>query len=392
MRVLMIDTASQTPFYVYPLCRALAAAGCAVELVTAPFTYDELPPLDFPLPVHETFGRISRFGPLRRSGRLRQVARALEYPLDWALTLRRIRRTRPDVVHVQWAMLPLVDRPAFRAIRRAGTRLVYTVHDIRPHYGRWRRALLSPAGLYSLADALVVHTEGSRLALCAAAGLPPSRVHVMPQGNLAEWAGPPLARERARTSLALPAEAPLVLFFGGIKPYKRLDLLIEALPAVLADRPTARLLIAGHAAEPFARYQRAIDRLGLGDHVITRLGYVPERQVAHYFCAADLVALPYTEADFSGVLMAAYTYGRPVVATDTGGLRELVERDGTGYVVPPTDVRALSAAIVRLLAEPELAARMGERGRDIALTERTWAASARAMLRVYGQSRHGSYP
>lgn len=387
MRVVMIDAANQTPFYVYPLCRALAAAGCTVELVTAPFLYGALP--EGGVPVHQSFGRVARLPPLRRMQRPRQVVRGLEYPLDWAVVLRHIRAIRPDVVHVQWAMLPAVDALAFRAIRALGPRLVYTVHDIRSRYGWWRRTWLSTTSLYALADDLIVHSEASKAALCAAAGAGPSRVHVIRPGALSEWSGPPVARNLARAKLALPPKAPLVLFFGGIKPYKGLNLLIEALPRVVERLPTARLVIAGRPAEPFARYERAIDRLQLDDHIIRRLGYVPEDEVAPYFSAADVVALPYTEGDFSGVLMAAYAFGCPVVATDTGGIGQTVAKDDTGYMVPPRDRRALAEAIVRVLADPATGARMGARARELALTECSWPTSARDTIRLYGQSRPG---
>ena len=381
MYVVMIDAGNQTPFYVYPLCRALAGAGCRVELVTAPFLYGELPRAG--VAAREQFGRVAPLPLLRRFQRLRQVARALEYPLDWALVLDRIHVRRPDVVHVQWPMLPPVDGLAFRAIRRLGPQLVYTVHDIRPHYEGWRRRWLSTESLYGLADALVVHTEANKRDLCAAAGLPPSSVHVIAQGNESDWAGPIVAKETARAALGLPMDAPLVLSFGMIKPYKRLDMLLAAFPRVLDRVPTAHLLVVGRPAEPFARYRQLIDRLGLADRVIRRLRYVSEEEKAQYFCAADVVALPYTDADFSGVLLAAYAFGRPVVATDTGGLREIVEDGGTGYLVPPSDRRALADAIARILANPELGARLGERARDVALTRHAWPVSARATLRLY---------
>jgi D-inositol-3-phosphate glycosyltransferase len=381
LRVLMIDTANQTPSYDYPLCQALAAAGCTVELVTAPFTYGELPPVD--VPVHETFGRIILAAPMRRSRQLRQVGRALEYPFDWARTLGRIRRYRPDVVHVQWAMVPQVDRLAFHAIRRTGARLVYTVHDIDGHYGYWRRRLLSTRSLYHLADDLIVHSEANKEALCAATSLPSTKIHVLRQGSLVDWSSPAVPRHVARQALGLPAEDAVLLFFGGVKPYKRLDFLIEAMPLILARRPTARLLIAGYPAEPFSRYQLAIDRLGIGDRVVKHLAYVPEKDVAHYFCAADLVALPYTDADFSGVLLLAYTYGRPVVATETGGLRELIEKHGSGRVVPPTDPQSFADAVIGLVDDPEGTARMGERARQVALTEHSWQSSVPAVVRIY---------
>jgi D-inositol-3-phosphate glycosyltransferase len=159
--------------------------------------------------------------------------------------------------------------------------------------------------------------------------------------------------------------------------------LLEAMPRVLGHHPRARLLIAGHPAEPFTRFQGLIDRLALGDRVVKHLGYIPENKVAHYFGAADVVALPYAEGDFSGVLMSAYTFGRPVVATNVGGLRELVETHGTGHIVPPLDVGAFARAIASVLSDPASAAQMGERARQVALTEHSWSVSAHMMLRIY---------
>lgn len=381
----MVDGGNQTPFYVYPLCRALSAAGCHVELFTAPFPHGDLPGID--VPVHLWFGRAANVPLLRRSQPCRRMARALEYPLDWAAVLRRVRATRPEVVHVQWAMLPMVDALAFRAIRRLGARLVYTVHDIRPHYGRWRRALLSTRPLFDLADDLVVHTEANRLDLCALTGLPGSRVSVITQGNLTGWSGPPAPRDVARARLGLPADVPIALFFGAIKPYKRLDFALRAFRMLLDCLPSARLLIAGRPDGPFAPNQALIDRLGLGERVITRLGYVPEDEVALYFSAADALALPYTDADFSGVVLAAYTFGRPVVATETGGLHQVIEDGASGLITPPDDVAAFADGLGRVLGDRELAARLGARAHELALTKFDWSIGATELVQVY--RRHG---
>jgi glycosyltransferase involved in cell wall biosynthesis len=388
MRVAMIDTGNQTPFYVYPFCRALALVGCEVDLLTAPFLHGQLP--DVGLTTHELFGRLAPLPPLQRSQRLRQVVRGLEYPFDWPIVLRRIARTRPEIVHVQWPMLPPVDALAFRAIKRLGPRLVYTVHDIRPHWLGWRRTLFSTDRLYQLADALVVHTETNRRDLIARAGLADSRARVIAQGNEIGWTGQALTADAARRALGLPLDAPLVLFFGVIKPYKGLGLLLEALPRVLQRHPAARLLVVGRPEGSFAPYDQQIGQLGLDGRVLAALRYVGENEKALYFSAADVVVLPYVEADFSGVLLAAYAFGRPVVTTDVGGLREIVEPGGSGYLVPPGDREALAARIAELLGNPELRARMGARASELAATRHDWLASARATLGLYQELLHDS--
>jgi D-inositol-3-phosphate glycosyltransferase len=381
MRVVMIDPANQAPFYTYPLCQALQAAGCSVELVSAPFLYDQLPAAG----VHESrrFGRVALLPPFRRVQRLRQVARTIEYPFDWAGVLASIRRSRPEVVHVQWAMLPFVDGLAFAVIRRLGLRLAFTVHDVYPHYAGWRRALLSPLPLYRLADDLFVHTEEMKAKLCAVTGLPTAKVRVAGYGCQMGWSGPPVAQAVARARLGLPEKGPLVLFFGSIKPYKRLDLVLEALPAVVQRLPGARLLIAGRSEESFGPYRRIVDRLGLAGQVIERLGYVPERELPAYFGAADVVVVAHAEADFSASVLAASTYGRPVVATATSGLKSLIVHGETGYLTPADDRQALAEALVRLLEQPELASQMGSRAREQALARYDWNETARIVLEAY---------
>src|SRR5579884_346277 len=378
----MIDAACQTPFYDYPLCHALVDVGCDLDLVTAPFLYGGLPPAPS-VPVRLMFGRVAPWGPLRGRQRLRQVARGLEYPFDWASVLAHIRARRPDVVHVQWAMVPIVDGMAFRAIRRAGVRLIYTVHDIYPHYGQLRRWLLSTRPLLHLADDLIVHTEANKAQLCEIAGLPPEKVHHIAQGNVVDWSGPRVPRDAARRRLGLLADAPLILFFGVIKPYKRLEMLLEALSSVLASLPETRLLVAGRPEGGFDRYQQVVDRLGLGDRVVTHLGYIPESAVPDYFAAANVLALPYTDADFSGVLLHAASFGLPAVATETGGLHQVIADGETGFVVPSDGTRALADALLRVLGDRELGDRMGERSRERALAEHDWHASARKTVRLY---------
>jgi glycosyltransferase involved in cell wall biosynthesis len=381
---MMVDPGNQSPAYVYPLCTALAAEGCVVELVTAPFVYGDLPRPRFPL--RYAFGRVARLPWLKGAQRLRQVLRGVEYPLDWAVALIRIALVHPTVVHVQWAMVPPVDAIAFRIIRWLGPRLVLTVHDTQPRYGRLRRTLLALRPLYALADQLIVHTLASQAVLCKTERVPSARVHVVPHGSMVEWSAAPPAREHARQILDLPVAAPLVLFFGVIKPYKRLDRLLLAVPEVLARLPDTRLVIAGRPEGSFVPYERLVQRLNLGERVIARPGYVAEADVPRYFAAADVVVLPYQEADASGVLLHAYTFGRPVVVANAGGLAELVDDGVTGLVVAADDPRALADAILALLTDPERAARLGRQARERAGHAHDWRASARATLRVYASA------
>ncbi len=170
-----------------------------------------------------------------------------------------------------------------------------------------------------------------------------------------------------------------MLFFGRIWPYKGLEYLIRAEPAISAAVPDVRIVIAGRG-EDLARYRalmRHPERFEVRDE------YVPYDGIGSLFRAASVVALPYIGGSNSGVLHTAYAYGRPVVATSVGGLPEVVDEGRSGFVVPPRDPDALAAAIVRVLREPGLAAAMGARALEKARTEHDPATAARLTLPVY---------
>jgi glycosyltransferase involved in cell wall biosynthesis len=380
----MIDTAGQTPHYDFGLCDALTRAGCRVGLFASPLDPGVEPPAGL-FPLYPVFGRWIQTPLARRSRLARRLLRTLEYPLDWRRVLRELRARPVDVVHVQWAMLPLLDVPALAALKRAGSRLVFTVHDVQPR-DWWRTHGISERSIWRLADRLIVHSQANLTVLADKDRGAGARSAVVPLGSPPEIHGAPPTRDEARARLGLPAESEIVLFFGGLKFYKGLDLLIDAFARVRLKRPRAFLLIASEPIEPFEPYARSISRLRLADAVRTRLAYIPDREVGAYFSAADLVVLPYRATSFSGVLMTAYAFGRPVVVSATGGLGETVLSEGTGQAVPPGDVGALAEAIEALLADDELRRRMGARAAELAATRYSWDAVAAQTLAVYREA------
>lgn len=384
-RVLLLDPNANTPPYDRALARALALAGCRVELLTSRFLYETLPPLPG-VRLDERFFRLvgssggARLGLDARPG-LRRALKAAEYPLDWAVLLARLAARRPDIVHVQWSVDPAMDLALWRAVRRLGVPLVYTVHNLVPHatragdaerYGR----------LYRAADALIVHGQRSAVALRDTWGVPVDRISVVPHGPLlTDW--PPVDRDTARRQLGLPPDAELILFTGLIEPYKGLDDLIAAFGLLAARRPHARLVVAGKPNEPFEGYRRRLAGLDLLDRTALDLRFLPEPGLAAYLSAADVVVLPYRAATSSGLLMAARRFGSAVVATDVGDLGELMTDGENGLLVPPEDPPALANAIERLLADPPLAARLGAAGQQPVLGPHSWREAARLTLALY---------
>ena len=141
----------------------------------------------------------------------------------------------------------------------------------------------------------------------------------------------------------------MFLFFGFIRRYKGLHVLLDAWPEVVRQVPDARLVVAGefYADEAVLRRQAA----ALGDSVRLDADYIPDGRVPLYFSAADAVVQPYLSATQSGVAQIAFHFGRPVVTTSVGGLAETVPDGRAGLVVPPDDPAALAAALVRFATE-----------------------------------------
>ena len=403
MRVVMIDPGAFTPFYDDALCRGLAAEGCDVELVTAPFAYH-------PWPAARGYARRELFaggaggaGAGRAGLRLyRRLRRAITYPLVWRKLAAELARRPPEVVHLQWSLLPAVERRALQQLRAAGVRVVQTVHNARPHGGEPKPL---PAGgrLRSEADALVLLSEAGRAELVADRPELASRMRllrVIPpgigEGDVGDeggtgrmggmggmGGGEGLDRAAARRRLGLEVDSPLALFLGLIRPYKGVDLLLEAFATTLRDLPAARLVVAGLPRPSFRPYARQIDRLGLGERVRTDLRYLPQSVMHDYLAAADLVVLPYRDASQSAVLGAALAAGRPVVASATGGLPEMLTEGATEMLVPAGDVVALAGAMTRLLTDRERAGELGRRAGNSARRRFTWSRSAADTAALY---------
>ena len=156
-------------------------------------------------------------------------------------------------------------------------------------------------------------------------------------------------REAARAMLGIDGD--VLLFFGFVRQYKGLHVLLEAMPDVLASRKVT-LLVVGEFWKDKREYLRHIDNLGISSHVVMIDEYVPNEEIGIYFAAADMVVQPYLSVSGSGISQIAYGFDRPVIATDVGSLAEVVEDGVNGRLVEPGDAGSLAGAILESL-EPE---------------------------------------
>jgi glycosyltransferase involved in cell wall biosynthesis len=359
MRVALVDPLAYTPPYDHELAAALARRGHEVTLLTSPFLHG-----DAPSPAG--YAREELFLPLSsrllaRSprSRLRRAVKALEYGPGFGMLLNRLKRLDPDVVHVQWLPRPELDE---RWVGRLGRPSVLTAHDVVP---RRKKALDAWPGVLGLFGRVVVHSQRAV-----------ARLRELDVANVVRIPHPVF---ESGASLPPPTGSTL-LFFGLIREYKGLDVLVRA----LAEVPDAHLVVAGDPVDPVAPVRALARELGVDGRIDWRLGFVADGDVDELMAAAAVVVLPYRELDSSGVLATAIGYGRPVVVTDVGSLGEQVREFHAGRVVPPGDSVALAEACNSLLLAPEELRRAAE-GAAAAAAALTWDASAEAHERLYGE-------
>lgn len=285
-----------------------------------------------------------------------------------------------DIVHAQWWTHVLA--PMYLAMlataRLRGKRVVMTVHNVTTHESNVFTRFLARQ-VMRFGERFIVHSPQNRSSLSMIVRGSDGRTSVLPHGILdAPRTG--MSREDARAALKIDADAKVVLAFGNIRPYKGCDVLLRAFARVVRDEPNTTLIIAGR---PWWKWnpQPLIDELGIGANVRTHLDFVPASDIEAFFVAADVVALPYTSFEAqSGVGALALPFGRALVVSDAGGLPELTDDPQT--IVPAGDVRALAAAIARVLADDELQRRLEEQSLEIA-TRFGWDAIAAETVEIY---------
>lgn len=381
LTVWQLDPASLSPYYNIAVCDALAQAGCTVRYFTTPFIYDTSlrPPDSFETEYAYFKGLNHPF--LRSRPRLRRVFRGVMYPFGHLAVLRQARRHRPDVVHVQWSRLPALDALFIRQIQRLGIPVVHTVHDVVPLFAPDSRpdAL---GKIYRTADRLILHTQANVTDfLKLYPEIDPARIAVVPlieSANIDIPAG--MNQAAARAYLNLPADKTIILFFGALRYYKGIDVLLDAFQKVSPELPAGYLLVAGNV-DPLE--QSRLPALQKIHHPNIRLdlGFVSGGDVWAYHMAADVIVLPYRHIYQSAALITGMGYGRAVIVSDVGGMPETL--DGNGWVVPVEDVDALAAALVEAVSDMSRLAAMGERSRQIIAERHAGAVVADALMAVY---------
>jgi len=344
--------------YTYNLCSELYKIENTILITSTNYELDRIKPI--PFKIEKIFNRF-RTNPLKIY-KMIQMAK----------------RERIRIVHFQLSQHPefiTVLILLFKMFTHA--KIVVTTHNVLDHEERFYLRIFFKI-IYHLCDIIIVHAKNNKDELLELVKIPEKKVKVIAHGNYLFF--------NSKNSLIEYKDNgrnKYVLFFGYIREYKGLTDLIQAMGIVRRDLKDAYLIIAGKPVEKFEKYKREIERNGLRDRVILDLRYVPFDKTEEYFKLANVVILPYREIYQSGVVQLAYAFGKPVIATNVGGLNEVICNGKTGFLVPRGSVEEMAKKIKILLLNETLQREMGENALHLARTKFSWENIVQQTSLVY---------
>ena len=268
-------------------------------------------------------------------------------PFNWWKVGKRIKKEKPDIViFAYWIpfMSPCFGTIACVVKKENKIKCVALVHNIIPHEKHFYDVALTKYFVKPI-DSYIAMSQS----VCdEIARFDPNKPKTLSPHPLYDHFGEKISRKEALNSLNLSEDYIYFLFFGFIRAYKGLDLLIEAFADERLRKFPVKLIVAGEFYENEKPYLDIIQRNNLSNDIILHTDFIPNEQVKNYFCAADLIVQPYKNATQSGVTQIGYHFEKPMLVTDVGGLAEIIPNGKVGYVVAPEN-HAIADALVDFL-------------------------------------------
>lgn len=269
-------------------------------------------------------------------------------PINWVSTARRIRNMNPDLVIFQW-WHPYFSPCYWTICKLLGKcRILFLCHNVFPHE-RFPMDRFLTKQVLSNGNCFIVHSTRDEEDLKSIKEDAVYKKTVLPAFNMFKFQN--LTKNSGRSLLELSEEEQVLLFFGFVREYKGLKHLLRALPMVTEKLKQIKLLVVGDFAGDKEEYLKLISELQISPYVEIHDGYIPDKEVEKYFVASDLVVLPYESATQSGIVQIAYGFEKPVIATDVGGLPEVVLHDKTGYIVEAQNSEQIAERIIQFFQE-----------------------------------------
>lgn len=382
MKILMVDSLVGNDYTIW-LCRGLARTGHDIQLVTIADRSD----------LHDEPFTVLAKSP-SKSKSISKFIKLWQYVyyLGWLMIY--ILRSQPNIVHFQFFRRPRIESLYFPLIKLITSHLVYTAHNILPHdHNVFDYYLRYP--VYKSASTIIVHTEKIKTDLQQTYQLDVDKIQVIPavkpvSGTRDDSINQQLAREK----LGIGDDAKVLLFFGYIREYKGLDLLLESFDKARSTINNLILVVAGkpHSTDLLRRYEQKIKMMAYSDSVMFYPEYIPKDEVDYYFKASDAIALPYKHIDFSGILQEAFAYKKPVLATDVGNFADFIVNGKNGYIAAEQNREAFATIIENAFADDQQLAQMGEHAFEMDKAYPDWQQIGKLTSEMYLQIYEKDFP
>lgn len=264
-------------------------------------------------------------------------------PLNWISVSKYINSLHVDLVIFQW--LHPYFAPCFWFLSKSIKygKCLFVCHNVLPHerfpFDKKLTAMALKQG-----DFFIVHSKEDKKQLKSIVHDANCKINVHPAYDFFRKKN--ISKRKGREELKLKADDNVLLFFGLIREYKGLKHLLNALPQIIEEIPNVKLLIAGEFCEDKDQYLQIIRKNHLEKYIKVYGRHLPTDEVEKFFVASDIVILPYESATQSGVIQVAYSFNKPVLATNVGGLPDVVEHMNTGYIVQPFSPQEIAKATI----------------------------------------------
>ena len=269
-------------------------------------------------------------------------------PFTWSKTVNKIIEFQPDLVVIHYWMpffAPALRKISVSLKKKIYVKIIAICHNLVPHENRVYNQLFTKIFLNKV-DRFVVMSESVKLDLLKI--IPNAKYKLTPH-PIYNIFGNSIDKEIAKKNLGINAKN-VILFFGLIREYKGLDILLKSIPIIKQELNDFIVIVAGECYEKTEKYSAIVEELKIQDSVDFRFKFISDHEVSEYFSAANVVALPYRSATQSGIIQIAYNFDRPIIVSDVGGLAEIVLNGETGYVVKP-DSNEFAKAIIKYFKE-----------------------------------------
>ena len=260
-------------------------------------------------------------------------------------------------------------------------KVVLTVHDVSSFSNSSNSSIIGKL-VYKLTDRIMTHNEFSKSEIINA-NLS-SCISIVPHGNYTPFINVQYDKEKSKEQLGIPNNRRILLFFGMIKKVKGLEILLSALKGVIKRNPDVLLVIAGKPwGNDFSAYQKIIDENNLSEYILLHTKFISQEDVEHYYCASDLVVLPYKKIYQSGVLMMTLSYERPALVSDLPPLKEIISDNENGFLFKTENVNDLTTKLNSILSDKGLMEKVRVKGTELVNTKYDWSVIGRQTKQAY---------